>query len=182
MPVTSIANLGNENISVYERGQITQKNAIAVTESLLIAFPKVTPAFLKLLRQRLRENDFTDEKMIDAVNHVIDTYTGFDKVPSIGDIISYDRRVECLSQMEMLEKRNKLGVSVSEDYVCVDLSGMPYYVKKKDFDKYKFKKFVPKKVETTFIKEEITDEEREKANKHIKLALERIKGMKNVSN
>ena len=118
---------------------------------------------LKLLRERFKENGFTDKRMEDSVNHVIDNYTGFDKLPSIGDFIKFDKKVEVLTELELSEKANKMGVGIRNDYTCTDIDGKPYHVKNKDFTDYGFKKWQPKTdFHQSITKIEIPKEDREK--------------------
>lgn len=167
--MTSQTSSENE-ISVYGHGQITQSKAIAETEKILVAFPKIEPAMLKLLRDRFKANGFTDKRMEDAVNHVIDSYTGFDKLPSIGDFVSYDKKVECISQLDLQKKITKEGNSIKYEYTCIDIKGKPYYVKNIDFERYHFQKFEPKPVKSHYIYnyKEPTESERKETSKILK--------------
>jgi len=61
-----------------------------------------------LLRERFKANKFNDERMTDAVNFVVDNYKGWDKLPSIGDFVSFDRTVKIFTYNELL--------TISKDY------------------------------------------------------------------
>lgn len=66
---------------------------------------KVFPKFagtISILKERLKANGFNDERLKAAVNHVIDTYTGFGKEPNIADFIQYDKKVKVYTYNEII--------------------------------------------------------------------------------
>jgi len=52
------------------------------------AFPAIPVQFYDILQERLRANHITDTRLIEAVNHVIDTCHF--PTPTIADIIDFD--------------------------------------------------------------------------------------------
>jgi len=65
------------------------------------AFPELPAQFYEILSQRVKANKFTDEKLEDAINNLIDNFT-YPK-PTIADIISYDKRVKLHSYSQLCE-------------------------------------------------------------------------------
>ena len=91
---------------------------------------------VKLLRDRFKANGFCDKRMEDAVNYVIDNYTGFDKLPTIADFIRYDKKVKIYTHGEVTE--NNLWGTVEAIDVGLD---KPRWAKKEDVEKYGIKKW-----------------------------------------
>ncbi|MDH7604728.1 MAG: hypothetical protein QHH13_07510 [Melioribacter sp.] len=87
----------------YEN-KISEKVLVEQIARLLVAFPKLEPQMLELLKERFKANNFCDQRIIDAVNYVIDNYTGYDKLPSIADFIRYDKKVKTYTYSELLAK------------------------------------------------------------------------------
>ena len=101
-----------------------------------MAFPKMDRIKLKLLRQRFRENGFSDQRVIDSVNNVIDTYEGWDKLPNIANFILFDKKFKTYLHSESIE----LG---QDNLVMVDVGlDKPRWVLAEDQLKYKLKLWV----------------------------------------
>lgn len=56
------------------------------------SFPGLPIGFYQVFDERLKANNFTDERLTDAVNHVIDTCVY--PTPTIANFISFDRRIK----------------------------------------------------------------------------------------
>ena len=55
-----------------------------------MAFPALQPEFFDILAKRIKANGFSDDRLTDAVNNVIDNCTY--PTPTIAQFISFDRR------------------------------------------------------------------------------------------
>lgn len=97
---TPILKTNNLEISVY-RGELTKGCLIEQSEKIMKAFPKFAGT-ISILKERLKANGFTDERLKAAVDHVIDTYTGFGKEPNIADFIQYDKKVKVYTYNEII--------------------------------------------------------------------------------
>lgn len=83
---------------------------------ILKAFPKFEENQIDVLKERWKSLGFSDQRVIDAVNHVIDTYEGWDKVPNLANFIqfnryylSYEQAIERgLHNCEIADKERKL--------------------------------------------------------------------------
>jgi hypothetical protein len=71
---------------------------------ILKAFPKFNKSQLEILRERFKELSFTDQRIMDAVNHVIDTYEGWDKLPNIANFVQYDKYKHLLTYNDVLNR------------------------------------------------------------------------------
>lgn len=92
----------DNEISVYSGKIATKDHVKSETKSLMAAFPDVNEDFIALLTRRLIDNKFTNERVTDAINHVIDTSPY--KRPAIADIISFDRKVKIFTYKEIRDK------------------------------------------------------------------------------
>lgn len=117
----------SNEISIYE-GELTQREVIKQTEKILIAFPKLDQPFISLLRERFKANKFSDLRMIDAVDYVIDNYTGFDKLPAIADFIKFDKKVRVYDYEEML-KMNLEDRDIFNKCRTIKKDGKVYWIK-----------------------------------------------------
>lgn len=123
-------------ISVY-KGELTLECVKIQSVRILAAFRKLDNTFINLLTQRLKDNNFTDKRLIDAVNFVIDNHRYPE--PLISDFISYDKKIKTYTHKEAcnygMEHLQATDVGIG---VCV-------FVKKIDFINYNLKKWKPKK-------------------------------------
>lgn len=69
---------------------------------IAVAFPELQKEFYDLLNDSLKRNGFTDKRLTDAVNFVIDNFK-YPK-PRIADFISYDQRIAVLTYHELINK------------------------------------------------------------------------------
>ena len=73
------------------------------------AFPKVPPDFFEVLKNRFKENGFTDQRIIDSVNNVIDNYVGWDKFPNIANFIQFDKTNKNYTYRELLDMSREMS-------------------------------------------------------------------------
>jgi hypothetical protein len=139
----NLSKLVNNEISIYN-GELTAQAFVKATIRITKSFPQLPKDFFEILKNRLFENDFNDNRLIDAVNHVIDTCIY--PVPTIANIISYDKKIKLLTYAELV-KENDLFKGIAEHYIAVKITGTDYpmFAKKEDFEKYNLIKFSPEK-------------------------------------
>ena len=89
-------------ISVYT-DKLTKAEAVIQEARIKKAFPKMFEGQVSLLMEMFPENNFTDNRMRDAVNHVICTYEGWDKLPNIANFIQYDKKIKIYTYKEICE-------------------------------------------------------------------------------
>ena len=127
---------GSYEISIYQSGRLSRDTLSKETAKILQAFPKMPMPTFNLLKDRFVENKFTDERLRDSVNYVIDNYQGFDKTPNIADFIIYDKKVKFFN----FEETQKIG---QENLAMVDLGfSTPRWVYREDAERYKLKLWV----------------------------------------
>lgn len=125
--------LSNE-VSIYT-GPLTPKVIFECVAKAKTAFPALTADFFEILSQRIRENGFTDDRLRDAVAHVIDTCPY--PTPTIANFISFDRTFKVLTYDQML-KYNDEHPGVWELYKPVKFPDRknPVFVHQDDVEKY----------------------------------------------
>lgn len=100
----SPANGQKNSISLYS-GVLTPKTEARCVLMLKQAFPQLPVGFYNILHDMIRDDGFSDSRLMDAVKHVIKTCIY--PTPTIAQIISYDRRVKLHTYVEvctMIEK------------------------------------------------------------------------------
>lgn len=122
-------------------------------------------------------NLFTDEKLIDAVDHVIDTFE-YGERPNVAKIILYDVTIELLTyyQLMKLGKETNIG-EVFNNYALVEVKGKPYYTPKDNVTTYNLKLWntgKPKSVVKIKEAEEVTEEEARKTAEEIRKIIKEI--------
>lgn len=98
------------------------------------AFPALPSGFYDILLDRVKELGFTDARLKDAVNHLIDNFTY--PSPSIANIVGFDKRVKLLTYSDMLEEVNKTGRAMDLDHVKVKKNGKLFWISKADKEMY----------------------------------------------
>ena len=131
---------GSQAVSIYSGGR-TKQGLMAAISKILIAFPGLSKEQADLLKDRFAENNFTDERMMDAAKHVIDTYEGYGKIPNIANFIRFDKQVKIMTYRELCSAHDK-GDLAFGDYEPVDMGGeKPFFAKAIDVDRYKIKRW-----------------------------------------
>lgn len=132
--------LQNNEISLYS-GQLTTQVVVASVAKIKAAFPALPGGFYDTLADRITANGFCDERLRDAVNHVIDNCPY--PTPTIANFISYDRTVKFKTYDEMC-KEALTSDSIWREWLAVKYPDMPktVWVHANDVQKYNLQKYV----------------------------------------
>jgi len=87
--------------------------------------------FFNILAERIVDNDFTEKRLIDAVNFVIDNFPY--KEINVSDIIKFDRRVKLYTGNEFMNAQMS-GIHPSE-FERREIEGVKYWILKSDLIK-----------------------------------------------
>ena len=109
-------------ITVYTDRQADQKLIAQEVVKLKHAFPTISKEFANVLSERIYANNFTEERIRDAVAYVLDNFRY--KQPTIADVISFDKRVKVYSYTQILNMLVEIGPSVWNDYKPVKVEGV----------------------------------------------------------
>lgn len=128
-------------IAVY-RDELTASGLVRALGLAAQAFPSLSKEQLEILKDRMIENGFTDQRAIDAVNHVIDSFEGWNKTPNVANFIGFDQRIKTLTYRELNYRHDK-GEIEWDDYVPVDAGfEKPRWVRREDEVRYGLKRWV----------------------------------------
>lgn len=127
------------DISIFT-GELSDVVIFEQMKVLKIAFPDMQQDFTELLMKRIRANGFSNTRLIAAVENVVDSFTY--KKLNIADIINFDVRVKFYTYKE-LESKVAAGEDLFSNYEVIDIGiGKPVRVRKEDFVRYGFKRYV----------------------------------------
>jgi hypothetical protein len=149
--ISQTTKTSNNELSIYQGGQLTQAAVIRETEKIFIAFPKIEAQMVSLLRERFKANGFNDERMSDAINFVIDNYRAWDKLPAIADFVSFDKTVKVYTYGELMTKHKDayyMGATydpIANEYDQINFYGEQRFAKKEDVERYRLQKWEYKK-------------------------------------
>lgn len=124
----SIHDGGECFLSVYTGG-LTPPALVEQTTRVLQAFPSLPNSFADLLIERVKDKGFSDDRLRDAVNHVIDTCPY--PTPTLANFLSFDKRIKILTYNELVSFVTK-GEASFQDYAKIKITGRLHYVKLSD--------------------------------------------------
>ena len=116
------------SLSTYS-GELTQESIVKSVAKVKAAFPALPKEFYSVFIERLREKGFTDERLKDAVNNVIDNCQY--PTPTLANFLSFDKRVKLYSYSEMCSKVQP-GMSSTEIFDKIKIDGNLFWVRKSD--------------------------------------------------
>lgn len=132
LPQSSSAHLTKINeateLTIYG-GELTAKALSQGISKVKAAFPALPPDFYILLINRLKEKGFSDERVKDSVNNVIDNCQY--PTPTLANFLSFDKRVKLLTYRELVSKITE-GEASFATYAKIKIKGEKYYIKKSD--------------------------------------------------
>lgn len=120
---------GKAQVSLYNQPPITDEEIAVILDRLRDAFPNMRESFFSLLSERVIENDFTAQRLLDAVNNVIDNFQY--KELNVADIIRYDRKARAYTYAEACEMVTR-GEATFDDFKVIEDGGQVYRVLKID--------------------------------------------------
>ena len=112
----SPANGQKNSISLYS-GVLTPKTEARCVLMLKQAFPQLPVGFYNILHDMIRDEGFSDSRLVDAVKHVIKTCVY--PTPTIAQIVNFDRRIK-------LHTYGEVCAMISKGYRMVDFEKRKY--------------------------------------------------------
>jgi hypothetical protein len=124
---------GTSEISLY-RDSLTKKVLVEQIERVKNAFPKLSKDYLEILKDRFAANGFTDERMKDSINHVIDTYEGWDKLPNIANFIKFNKTKKLKTYEDIMSETADFSPEARraffESHKTIKQNGKTFWVEK----------------------------------------------------
>jgi hypothetical protein len=102
------------------------------SSSLVNAFPGVTDEFVALLTDRIFKNKFTEQRLTDAIDYLVDNFKY--PVPSIADIISFDKKVKLHTYQQVCDK-----VTAGDKFENFERMANGFYISKAEKIQYNLK-------------------------------------------
>ena len=122
---------GELSISLYF-DNFAEKSDIAVGIAKLCAsFPRMEQSFWSLLAERIVENNFSKERIKEAVDYILDNFKY--KELNIADIISFDRKVKLYTCSEFMQAQMN-GIHPSK-FEMREINDVKFWVLKEDLIK-----------------------------------------------
>jgi len=124
-------------LSIY-RGELTTPCVIQNTIKIKNSFPALPEGFYEIFSERILDCGFTDDRLNDAVNNVIDTCVY--PTPTIAQFISFDKRVKVFKYPDIIEMLNDDPNAFSR-YKRIEMEGLPeaVWIHVNDIAKYNIK-------------------------------------------
>jgi hypothetical protein len=122
----------NNEISVYF-GELNPETIVKSVARIKGAFPSLPPEFYQLFIERLKEKGFTDQRLKEAVNNVIDNCIY--PTPTLANFLSFDKRVKLFDYRQVCSMVVKQEVKF-DDFSTFKISGNTFYVRNSDKIKY----------------------------------------------
>jgi hypothetical protein len=118
---------GSMEMSLYPGEELEPSVILQSVNRLKVSFPKMSNDFFNVLAERVVANKFSNKRLQDAVNYVLDNFQY--KELNISDIVKFDKRAKLYSYNEVCNLVTKSQASFS-DFQIVELEGNTYRVKK----------------------------------------------------
>ena len=134
------ASTSSDSISLYTDNIATGKEIMQAVVAIKKSFPALPPGFYDVLDDRLRANNFTIQRLADAVSFVIDNCVY--PTPTIANFISFDKILKYRSYDEMCKEALTYD-KVWQDWVPIKMPNLPktIWVFANDIQKYGLSKY-----------------------------------------
>ena len=133
----SLPAIERDEVSLY-KGELTTAVVVDSVAKIKKAFPQLPAGFYDAFTDRIKDNEFCDERLTDAVNFVIDNCIY--PQPTIANFISYDKTVKFKTHEQMCKE------DLWSSHVAVKFPDMPkvVWVYANDVERYKLIKYIVK--------------------------------------
>ncbi len=111
-------------MSLYE-GSLSDMGVAKNMRKLQSAFPKQNKEFFNVLAERLIANGFTDERLTDAVNNVIDNFQY--KELNISDIVKFDKKIKLYNYSDACRLVTEKGYEFGKDLKRITMDNRVYW-------------------------------------------------------
>jgi hypothetical protein len=125
-------------ISLY-KGELTVSCLINNVAAIKKSFPTLPLDFYDIFMDRIKINKFSDERLTDAVAHVIDTCPY--PTPTIAQFISFDKKVTVYKYPDIVQMVEDGDPKAFDRYKRIELEGLPeaVWIHVNDIAQYKIK-------------------------------------------
>lgn len=117
----------SNEVSLYQ-DTLSDMGIAKSMRKLQSAFPKQSKEFFNVLAERLIANGFTDERLTDAVNNVIDNFQY--RELNISDIVRYDKKMRLYTYSEACRLVTEKGYEFGKNLQRTKRDDGVYWIKK----------------------------------------------------
>ena len=118
--------------------QLTPENLVNNITKIKKAFPVLSKEFYDILMERLKDKGFTDQRLKDAVNNVIDNCIY--PTPTIAQFLTYDKNIKLYSYAQMVKLNDDYGGEAFKFFRPIDIGkDKPMYASINDIKEYNLK-------------------------------------------
>jgi len=122
-------------ISKYNDSPFTMKGSTNAISKLAKAFPTWDAGMTDVLLSRAKDYNFTDQRLMDAINYVIDTCKY--PTPKIADIISFNKGVKVFNHAQMSDYVAEHCIISTDYFKCIKIEGKkPFWVLISEYEQY----------------------------------------------
>jgi chemotaxis regulatin CheY-phosphate phosphatase CheZ len=114
-------------LSLYQ-GSLSDRGVAKNIRKLQSAFPKQSKEFFNVLAERLIANGFTDDRLTDAVNNVIDNFKF--KELNIADIVHFDKKMKLYTYKEACKLVTEGGYEFGKDLQRISVDDKVFWTLK----------------------------------------------------
>jgi len=123
------------SISIYT-DKLTVEGVSRQMIKLKKGFPSLPADYYDLLIERIKANNFTNNRLQDAIENLIDTCPY--PTPAIANIISWDRRIKLYNHEDIVKMTDQYH-NAFDLYQCIEIDGVKKFAHKNDIEKYNLK-------------------------------------------
>lgn len=116
-------------------GELTNQGMAKAVSDIKKSFPTLDEGFYEVFLDMIKSSKFDDERLIDAVTHVIATCVY--PQPTIAQFISFDRKIKMWTYAQMIDETDR-NQTVFKQRTPVKIDGQTFYVMLEDAAKYGF--------------------------------------------
>jgi len=118
----SVLTKQDNELSLYT-GVLSTQVVIKNIAKIKRAFPALPEGFYEVFSERIKANGFTDQRLMDAVTHVIDTCVY--PTPTIAQFISFDKTVKVFKYTEIIKMIEDGDPNAFDRYKRIEMDGLP---------------------------------------------------------
>lgn len=115
-------------ISKYQGGELTPKAGADCVAKIKRSFPMLTNGFFDVFLDRCKDNGFNDERLIAAVNYVIDNCQY--PTPTIANFISFDKKVKLFDYNQACDYVSRYGGDFDKWFETIEVNGKKWKILK----------------------------------------------------
>lgn len=131
------------NLSLYS-GELTPGGVVEATAKIKKAFPALPPEFFDVLIDMVKNECFSDNRFMDAVNNVIKNCEY--PTPTVAKFLSFDKSVKLYTYSDMIKLVNT-DRKAFEKHKAIKVQGTkePLWAHISDIERYKLERYVHKR-------------------------------------